>query len=159
MLQLLLWNKETLYSEKNCSLRLNAVTYKEKHFFKSNYFGPHPFLMNFYFTKVFVHLPVIAAVRYFSVYKLIRWDPPNIYLFNVNSQNTRKRNEIWPKFKTNTIENCSGVFTVKCFYCRLWISKLLSRSSFSCKYYYAKSKDEQMLHVMLFKIAAHFPNS
>ena len=56
---------------KNCSLQLNAVTYKEKHSFRNNYFGSYPFLMSCYFNKIFVHLPVIAAVYYFSVYKLI----------------------------------------------------------------------------------------
>ena len=126
-------NKETLYPEENCSLWLDAITYKEKHFFRSNYFGPHSFLMNFYLTKIFVHLPAIAAARYFSAYKLIRWDLANIYLFKVNSQNTRKRHEIRPKFTINTIESCSDVFTVKCFYCWLWIGNILSRSSFSCK--------------------------
>ena len=130
-----------------------------KTFFMSNYFGPHPFLMNFYLTKICVHLPVIAVVRYFSVYKLIRWDPANFYVFKVNSQNIRKRHEIRSKFTINTIESYSGVFTVKCFYCWLWTGELLSRSSFSCKYYYPKFKDEQMLHVILFKIAAYIPNS
>ena len=46
--QLLLWNKETQYPEKNCSLRLNVLTYKEEHFFKNNYFEQHAFLMNLY---------------------------------------------------------------------------------------------------------------
>ena len=31
--QLLSWNKERMYSEKNCFLRLSTVTYKEKLFF------------------------------------------------------------------------------------------------------------------------------
>ena len=57
--------------KKNCSLRLNAVTCKEKFFFWNNYFRSQPFLMSCYFTKIFVHLPVIAPVCYFSVYKLI----------------------------------------------------------------------------------------
>ena len=87
--------------------------------------------MNFYFTKIFVGLLVIAAVCYFNVYKLIRLDPTNIYLFTVNSWNTRKRHEILQKF---TIESYSAVFTVKCFYCWLWIGKLLSKSSFLCKF-------------------------
>ena len=115
-----------------CEIKKHC-TLKKTVFFRSNYFGPHPFLMNFYFTKIFVHLLVIAAARYFSVYKLKRWDPANIYLFKVNSQNTRKRHEIRPKFTINTIESCSGVFTVKCFYFWLWIGNILSRSSFSCK--------------------------
>ena len=104
-----------------------------KTFFRSNYSGPHPFLMNFYFTKIFVHRPVIAPACYLSIYKLIRWDPANIYLFKVNSQNTRKKHEIRPKFTIITIEYCSDVFTVKRFYCWLWIGNILLRSSFSCK--------------------------
>ena len=36
--------------------------------------------------KIFVHLSVIATVCYFSVYKLIGWDPANVYLFKVNSR-------------------------------------------------------------------------
>ena len=88
--QLLLSNKETLHPEKNCSLRLNAVTFKEI-FFRSNYFGSQPFLISCYFTRIFVHLPVIVAVCYFSVHKLIGWDLENIYLFKSNSRNTKKR--------------------------------------------------------------------
>ena len=37
--------------------------------------------MSCYFTKIFVHLSVISAVCYFSVYKLKGWDTKNIYLF------------------------------------------------------------------------------
>ena len=72
--------------------------------------------MSCYFTRIFVHLPVIVAVYYFSVHKLIGWDSANIYLFKFNSRNTRKRNEIYPKLIINTIERRSDVFTVKCFY-------------------------------------------
>ena len=68
------------------------------------------FFMSCYFTRVFVHLSVIAAVCYFSVYKLLGWDPANIYLFKVNSRNTRKRCEICPKSTINTVEGYSGVF-------------------------------------------------
>ena len=35
-------------------------------------------------------LSVIAAVCYFSVYKLIGWDPENIYLSKVNSKTVEK---------------------------------------------------------------------
>ena len=92
-LQLLFSNKGTLHSEKSYSLRLNAVTFKEI-FFRSNYFGSQPFLISCYFTRIFVHLPVIVAVCYFSVHKLIGWDLENIYLFKSNSRNTKKRKEI-----------------------------------------------------------------
>ena len=147
---ILLWNKEKLYPEKNCSLRLNAVTFKEI-FFKNNYFEWQPFLMSYHFTKIFVHLPVIAAACYFSVDKLIGWDPVNIYLFKFNSKNSRKRYEICLKLTINTIESRSDVFTVQCFHCWLWIGKCLSRSSFLCKFYYPKSKDEPIFYLTSFK--------
>ena len=122
--QLLLWNKETFYPEKSSSLQLNSVTFKEI-FFRNNYFGLQPFLMSFYFTTIFVHQPVIVAIYYYSVHKLIVWDPANIYLFKFNCRNTRKRYEICPKLTINTIENRSDVFTFKWFYCWLWIGKCL----------------------------------
>ena len=106
--------------------------------------------MNFYFTKIFVHMPAIAAIAL---------DSANIYLFKINSRNTRKKYEICSKLTINTKESRTGVFTVKCFYCWLWIGKSLSRSSFLCKYYYPKSKDEQMLYLASFKMAACLLNS
>ena len=62
--------------KKHCTLKkLFPATKRSnlqgKTFFRNNYFGSHPFLMSCYFNKIFVHLPVIAAVYYFSVYKLI----------------------------------------------------------------------------------------
>ena len=134
-MQLLLWNKETLNPEKNCSLRLKAVIFKEN-FFRNNYFRSQPFLTSCYFPRIFVHLPVIVAVCYFSVHELVGGFPANIYLFKFNCRNTRTRYEIYPKLTTNIIESRSNVFTVKFFYCWLWIDKSLSRSSFLCKYYY-----------------------
>ena len=112
--QKLLWFKETLHSEKNCFLRLNTVTFKEKMFFwgKLLYFGLQSFLRSCYFTKIFVHLSVIAAVCYFSVYKLTRWDPGNFYLFKFNNRNTRKRCELSSKLRINTVESLFGVFIV-----------------------------------------------
>ena len=68
--------------------------------------------MRYYFIKNFVHLSVIAAVCYFSVYKLIGWDSANIYLFKVNRRNTRKGCELYPKSTINTAKSCSGVFIV-----------------------------------------------
>ena len=108
--------------------------------------------MSCYFTRIFVHLPVHVAACYFSIHKLIWWDPENIYLFEFNSRNTSKRYEICPKLTINTIKSRSDVFTVKCFNCWLWIGKCLSRISFLCKYYYPKSKDEQMLYLTSFKL-------
>ena len=52
--------------------------------------GLSPFFMSCHFTKVFVHLSILAAVSNFNVYKLIECDPGNIYLFKANSGNTRK---------------------------------------------------------------------
>ena len=48
-------------------MRLNTVTYKEKMLLEITTLD-HSLL---YFTKIFVHESVIAAVCYFSVYKLI----------------------------------------------------------------------------------------
>ena len=71
--------------EKDCTLktkRFPAIKYsslQRKNFFFEQllYFGLQS-LMNFYFTNIFVHLQVIAAAFYFSIYKLIGWDPVNI---------------------------------------------------------------------------------
>ena len=68
--------------------------------------------MNCYFTKIFVYLLVIAAVCYFSVNKLIKWDPQNNYLFKVNSKNTKTWSDVCPKLPINTAESRSGAFIV-----------------------------------------------
>ena len=60
----------------------------------------------------FVHLSVIAAVFYFSVYKVIGRHISNIYLFEVNSRNAKKRCEMWPKLTINIVESRSGAFIV-----------------------------------------------
>ena len=71
------------------------INYKEKMFFRNNYstldHSLFLWVFTYYFTKIFVHLSVIAAVCYFSVHKLIGWDPANIYLFKVNSRILEKR--------------------------------------------------------------------
>ena len=59
--------KETLYSEKNCSLQLNS-NLQGKMVFRDNYIESQLFLMSYYFPKIFVHLSVIAVVYYFIVY-------------------------------------------------------------------------------------------
>ena len=46
--------------------------------------------MSCYFTKIFVHLPVIAAVCNFIVYKLIILDPENIYLLKLTAETLGK---------------------------------------------------------------------
>ena len=86
--------------------KLNTVNYKEKLFCRHNYFSPKSFFINFHFTKNFVDLLIIAAVTIFDVFKLIRWDQANTYLFKVNA-NTRKKYELCPKL---TIECRSIVF-------------------------------------------------
>ena len=68
--------------------------------------------MGCFFAKIFIHLSVIPAVCFFTIYKLIGWDLANIYLFKVNSKNTRKKYEICPKVSISSIETCSGLFTV-----------------------------------------------
>ena len=82
------------------------------------------FLMSCYFIRIFVHLPVIVVLSYFSNHKL-GLGPANIQLFKFNSRNTRKRYETCPMLTINTMKSRSDVFTVKCYYCWLWISKCL----------------------------------
>ena len=55
-------------------------------FFRNNDFTLDHSLFFTYFTKVFVHV----AVCYFSVYRLIGWDPANIDLFKVNIKTLEK---------------------------------------------------------------------
>ena len=81
-------------------------------FFRNNYFGSESFFKSCYFTKIFVHLLIVAAVSNFNVFKLIGWDPANTNLFNVNNRNTRKRCEICSKSTTRTVERHSSVFIV-----------------------------------------------
>ena len=66
--------------KKNFSLRLNTVNCKEKISLGSNYFESQSFFMSCPFTKIFVHLLIIAAVSSFSVFKLIGWDQANTCL-------------------------------------------------------------------------------
>ena len=68
--------------------------------------------MSCYFAKIFVYLLAIAAVCYFSVNKLTEWDPANIYLFKVNSKNTKTCSDVCPKLPIITVESRSGVFIV-----------------------------------------------
>ena len=80
---------------KYCVLKklFPAINYKEKMFFGNNYstLGHIVLMSPYYFAKIFVHLSVLAAaVCYFSVYKLIGWDPANIYLFKVNNKTLEK---------------------------------------------------------------------
>ena len=82
---------------KYCILRklFPAINYKEKMIFRNNYstLDNSIFLrvFTYCFTEVFVHMSVIATVCYFSVYKLIGWDPAKIYLFKGNSRTLEKR--------------------------------------------------------------------
>ena len=71
----------------------------------NDYFSSQSFFMSYYFTKIFVHLLVLAAVSNFNVYELIELDPANIYLFKANSTNTKKgvkRYEIYSNLTINT---------------------------------------------------------
>ena len=82
--------------------------------------------MSCYFTKIFVYLLVIAAVCYFSVCKLKGWDSANIYLFRVNSENTKTWSDVCPKLPINTVESRSSVFIVNLFLL------LIIRTYFQC---------------------------
>ena len=82
--------REILCSEKI----FPEITYKEKMFLRNNYstldHSLFLWIFTYYFTKIFVHLSIIAAVCYFSVYKLIGWDAVNIYLFKFNDRAQEK---------------------------------------------------------------------
>ena len=55
-----------------------------------------------------------TAVCSFSVYKLIVWDPANVYLSKVNSINARKKCEICQKSTKNSRKS------IWWRYCQLW---------------------------------------
>ena len=82
--------REILYSEK----MFPAINYKEKMFFRNDYstldHSLFLWVFTYYFTKTYVHLSIIVASCYFSVYKLIGWDPANIYLFKFNGKTLEK---------------------------------------------------------------------
>ena len=121
------------------------------------YFGSHSLFLwafSFYFTNILAHLSVIAP---YVISVFIIWWSGTLS----QQQNNRKRGEICPKLTIKKVESRFGVFTInfrhisqffQCFYYWLWIGKCLWRSSFLCKYYYSKSKDEQMLYLTSFKI-------
>ena len=153
-----------MYSGKNFSLRLITLNYKEKMFFKSNYFVSRSFFMSCHYTKTFVHLLIIAAVSDFNAFKLTGWYPANIFLFKVNSRNTRKRFKIFSELvghRSGSLLLTLNIFRTF-FYCcnsSLWTDKCLSGSSFLCKLYYSEYEDEGMLYLTSFKIAADFLNA
>ena len=115
------------------------------------------------FTKIFVHLPIIAAACYFSVYKLIKWDPVNLYLFKIVSRNTRKRCGICPKLTINTVESRSGILLITLNIFHNFFSDSIvdpEQANVSlCKYCYSKSEDEQMLYLTSCRTAADFLKS
>ena len=65
---------------------------------------------------------LFAAVCYFSVYKLIGWDPENIYLSTVNNRNTRKKKWIVPK-----INNKYNRKSFWCLFCQVFELLTLNR--------------------------------
>ena len=81
------WMVATKEIKKQCALKKLFSTIRHsnhlqrKNVFRNNYFESQRFLLSCYFTKIFVHLSVITIVYYFSVYKLIGWNPDNVYLF------------------------------------------------------------------------------
>ena len=85
--------REILCSEKIFSEI--TYTYKEKVFLRNNYstllwitvFSYESLLI---ISLRFLYISIIAAVCYFSVYKLIGWDAANIYLFKFNGRTVEK---------------------------------------------------------------------
>ena len=120
--------------------------------------------MSCHFTKIFVNLLMLAAASNFNFYRLMRWNPANIYLLKVNSKNTRKRcKKVWSMFKVNN-KNCRTsfwwlyCFALLCCYRSLWTDKCLSRNFCLCKYHYPKYNDKHMLYLTSFNIVADFLN-
>ena len=110
----------SLYPEKDSSLQLNAVTFKEI-FLRNNYFFA-VFSCKLLFHQVFCTSASTCSSMLFQCSQIDRVNPAKIYFFKFNSTNTTKRHEICPKVTINTTESRSDVFTVnnvKCFYCRL----------------------------------------
>ena len=66
--------------------------------------------MNYHFTKIFVHLLIIAAVSNFNVFILIAWDAENIYLFKANIIGTLEK--VCSKSIINTVDCRCGDFIV-----------------------------------------------
>ena len=95
-LQQLSWNKEKIYSGKNCSLQLNTANYKEKMFFGNNYFKSQSHFMICHFTKIFSHLLIIAAVSNFNAFQRFNvfWKGPS---------KPRTRCEICSKWTIKTV--------------------------------------------------------
>ena len=157
--QVLLWNKERLYPEKNCFLRLNAETYKEKHFLWTTTLG-HTLFSGAAISLKFLYICQWLQQHVISAFKNSLVGTKQTFTCSKSTAATlEKRYKICPNFTINKTESYSGVFTTKCFYCWLWLSKCFWRSSLLCKYYYPKYKDEQMLYLTSFKIAACFPNN
>ena len=66
----------------------------------------------FLWAAIFVHLSVIAAACYFSDYKLKGWDPAKIYLFKINSRNTKKKR--WNMLKVNNEDSGESFWCLFC---------------------------------------------
>ena len=136
--------------KKHCTLKKLFLATKT-----SNLLGKISFLETttlnhslFLWTSISLRFVYICQqLQQYDISAFIALGSANIYLFKINSRNTRKKYEICSKLIINKKENPTGVFTVKCFYCWLWTGKSLLRSTFLCKYYYPKAKDEQMLYL------------
>ena len=73
-----------------CEILCSEKIFPEINFKEKNVHSLFILIFTYYFTKIFVHLSIIAAVCYFSVYKLIGWDAANIYLFKFNGRTLEK---------------------------------------------------------------------
>ena len=92
------------------------------------------------------------------VYKLIGWDPENIYLFKFISRNTKKRYGTCQKFTINAVESHSSalLLTLNIFY--TFFSAFIVDFE-HVNVFIEQVKDEQMLYLKSFKIAADLLNS
>ena len=96
-----LW-KKLFPAIKHCKLQ-------RKNVFQAQLLRSKVLIMNCHFTKILVCLLIISAASNFNVYKLIRWDPANTYLFKFNTDSIKK-SEICSKLTIKTVERRSGIF-------------------------------------------------
>ena len=95
------------------------------------------------------------SVYVIYVYKLIGWKPEDIYLLTFISRNTRKRYGTCQKFTINTVESHSSalLLTLNMFY--TFFSAFIVDFE-HVNVFTEQVKDEQVLYLSSFKIAADF---
>ena len=100
---------------KYCTLKklFPAINYKEKMIFRNNYstldHSLFLWVITYYFTNIFVHMPVIATVLLQRLW-IDRVGPSKHLLVQSQQQCTRNRSELCPKLTIKWVESRSGAF-------------------------------------------------